>query len=290
VAAINTPFMRLVARQFSYDFPRPTLIMGILNVTPDSFSDGGRFLDTARAVAHGKAMLREGADWIDVGGESTRPGATPVEEEEEKRRVLPVIAALATEAGVPISIDTMKPAVAAAALEAGASVINDVAAARNTQTMWRLAAAAGAGYVCMHSQGTPQTMQQSPVYHDVVGEIRSFFQQRLEAMAEAGLALDQVMLDVGIGFGKTTEHNLQLLGALGKFTSLARPLLVGVSRKSFLGHLVGAEVGDRVQASVAGACLAVHAGASILRVHDVAETVQAVRVAEAIKKHSDDVV
>jgi dihydropteroate synthase len=282
--------MRLKARQFRYEFPRPTLIVGILNVTPDSFSDGGRFLDTARAVAHGKAMVREGADWIDVGGESTRPGATPVAEEEEKRRVLPVVAGLAAETGVPLSIDTTKPGVAAAALEAGASLINDVAAARNQEAMWRLAASFGAGYICMHSQGTPQTMQRSPTYRDVVGEVQAFFEERLAAMAEAGLDSQQVILDVGIGFGKTPEHNLQLLGALEKFTGIARPLLLGVSRKSFLGHLLRAEVDDRLPGSLACACSAVAAGVNLLRVHDVAQTVQAVRVTEAIKRHSHDVV
>jgi len=282
--------MRLRARQFEYTFPGPTLVMGIVNVTPDSFSDGGRFLTADAAVAHARELVAQGADLVDVGGESTRPGAVPVDEEEEKRRVLPVIEQLAGELRIPVSIDTMKPGVARAALAAGASLINDVAAAGERRAMWRLAAETGAGYVCMHMQGTPQTMQRAPIYDDVTAEVRAFFRERLESMRREGLDTEQVVLDVGIGFGKTLDHTLRLLGALETFTTLARPLLLGVSRKSFIGRLLGAGMEDRLPASLACVCWAVRAGVQILRVHDVKETVQAVRMTEAMLRSIADVV
>jgi dihydropteroate synthase len=274
--------MLLRSRQHTFTFPRPALIMGVVNVTPDSFSDGGKFLDAARAVAHGLEMIAQGAELLDIGGESTRPGATPVSEAEELRRVIPVIEKLADASAVPLSIDTMKPAVARAAVTAGASVINDIAANRADDEMWRVVAETGAGYVCMHMQGTPQTMQAHPVYADVLREVEDFFRDRLTRLKTCGVAADQVMLDVGIGFGKTVEHNLQLLAGLRGFTKLKRPMLVGVSRKSFIGKLLGAEVADRLPGSLAAAALAVEAGANVIRTHDVAETVQAVRLAEAV--------
>lgn len=258
--------------------------MGILNVTPDSFSDGGRFMDPELAVERGLRMVREGADIIDVGGESTRPRATPVPEEEELRRVLPVIWRLAKETNIPISIDTMKPQVAEAALNMGASIINDVASNRADPTMWRLAAARGVGYVCTHMQGNPQTMQENPGYEDVVAEVGDFFSERLARMVDCGLGIEQVILDPGIGFGKGLEHNLELLGGLSSFRRFGRPLLIGVSRKSFIERLAGRETPDRLPGSLACACLAVDAGVNIVRVHDVVETVQAVRMAEAILK------
>ena len=270
------------ARQFTFTFPRPTLLMGVLNVTPDSFSDGGKFRDPAAAVARGQELIAEGADLIDIGGESTRPNATPVNEAEELHRVLPVIEQLAARANVPISIDTQKPAVARAALAAGASLVNDVAANRADPEMWRVVAAAGAGYVCMHMQGTPQTMQLNPTYTDVVREVGEFFEDRLRQLALAGVSAEQVALDVGIGFGKTLEHNLELLAHLNRFTKCRRPLLVGLSRKSFIGKLLGIEVAERLPASLAGAGWAVAAGAHILRPHDVAATRQAVRMTEAL--------
>ncbi len=257
--------------------------MGIVNVTPDSFSDGGRFLEPASAVEHGLEQVARGAEIIDVGGESTRPGAEPVSEAEELRRVLPVIERLASRVKVPVSIDTQKPAVARAALQAGASIVNDIAANRADDELWRIVAEAKAGYICMHMQGTPQTMQLNPVYRDVVGEVRDFFVDRLERLKGAGVDAVQVVLDPGIGFGKTLEHNLQLLAGLERFTNLERPVLLGVSRKSFIGKLLGAEVGARLPAALACACLAIRAGAQMVRTHDVAETLQAARMTEAIR-------
>jgi dihydropteroate synthase len=227
-------------------------------------------------------LAEQGADILDIGGESTRPGATPVAEAEELRRVLPVIEQLTRRVSIPLSIDTMKPVVARAALQAGASIVNDVAANREDDAMWRTVAGFDAGYVCMHMQGTPQTMQLSPAYTDVIGEVEGFFRDRLERLNTAGLTGDQVVLDVGIGFGKTLDHNLQLLASLRAFTRLGRPMLLGISRKSFLGKLAVAPETDRLPGSLACASLAVAAGVSIIRVHDVAETVQAVRVTEAI--------
>ena len=219
------------ARQFEFVFPRPTLVMGVVNVTPDSFWDGGKFLSPEAAATHALELVGQGADLLDIGGESTRPGAEPVSEAEELRRVIPVLETLAAQVKIPLSIDTMKPAVARAALQAGASIVNDVAANREEDTMWKIAAEFHAGYICLHAQGTPQTMQENPVYADVVQEVRGFFGGRLERFNACGVAADQVVLDVGIGFGKTLEHNLQLLANLRSFTTMARPLLMGVSRK-----------------------------------------------------------
>jgi dihydropteroate synthase len=270
------------ARQFEFVFPRPVLVMGVVNVTPDSFSDGGQFLNASAATAHALKLVAQGAEILDIGGESTRPGAKPVSETEELRRVLPVIKQLAGCVNIPLSIDTMKPAVARAALAAGASIVNDVAAHREDDKMWREVAEFRAGYVCMHAPGTPQTMQENPVYGDVVREVGDFFQERLGRLSAAGVAADQVVLDVGIGFGKTPEHNLQLLANLRSFTTMARPLLIGVSRKSFIGKLLGAGLSERLPASLACTCLAIESGAQIIRAHDVAETAQAVRMAEAL--------
>ena len=271
--------MRFTARHFEFEFPRPTLVMGIVNVTPDSFSDGGKFLESHAAVDHALQLIEQGADMIDIGGESSRPGALPVSEEEELGRVLPVIEQLASRIHVPLSIDTMKPGVARAALAAGASIVNDVGANRREQTMWKLVAETGAGYVCMHMQGTPQTMQVHPAYADVSAEVEEFFVARLQQLSDCRIRREQIILDPGIGFGKTAEHNVELLGALKRFTQLARPLLIGVSRKSFLGKIAG---NGGLAAGLACACLAVEAGARIIRTHDVAETAQAVRMTEAI--------
>ena len=271
------------ARQFTFTFPGPMLLMGIVNVTPDSFSDGGRFLNQEAAVQHALELISEGADMIDVGGESTRPKAAPVTEVEELRRVIPVIEQLVGQVKVPISIDTMKPPVARAALQAGASIVNDVAANRSDHAMWSTVAEAGAGYVLMHMQGEPQTMQTAPVYNDVVADIGSFFEERLQRLANAGVNPEQVALDVGIGFGKTVEHNLQLLASLDSFTKWNRPLLLGASRKSFIPQAAGlAPSADRLPGSLACACWAAQHGARIVRTHDVAATRQALRVTEAI--------
>jgi len=270
------------AGRFEFRFPRPVLLMGIVNVTPDSFSDGGRHFDRASAVARARELVRQGAEIIDIGGESTRPGAEPVGEQEELRRVLPVIEELAPQIGIPISIDTSKPEVARRALQAGASVVNDIAANREDDALWRLVAETGAGYVCMHMQGTPPTMQNAPTYQEVVAEVKGFWADRLGRLERAGVAAEQVVLDPGIGFGKSVEHNLQLLAAWPRLTKLKRPLLLGVSRKSFMGRLLGAEVDSRLPASLACGCWAVQSGVQLIRTHDVAETLQAVRMTEAI--------
>jgi dihydropteroate synthase len=270
------------ARRFEFAFPRPALVMGIVNVTPDSFSDGGKFLDADAAVTHALGLVEQGADILDIGGESTRPQAVPVEEAEELRRVLPVVESLAERVKVPLSIDTMKPAVARAALEAGASIVNDVAANREDDTMWRVVAESGAGYVCLHMQGNPQTMQLNPAYDDVVREVGEFFSNRIQRLAASGVSMEHILLDPGIGFGKSMDHNLQLLAALRSFKKLGRPLVLGVSRKSFLAKIAGARPEERLPAALACACLAAECGVEIFRVHDVAETLQALRMTEAI--------
>jgi dihydropteroate synthase len=276
--------MEFTARQHRWTFPRPTMVMGILNVTPDSFSDGGRFLDAGKAVARGEAMIAEGAELIDVGGESTRPGAAPVDEAEELRRVIPVVKALASRTGAVISIDTRKAGVARAALDAGACIVNDIEAQRTDPELWEAVAAAGAGYVAMHMQGSPQTMQADPRYEDVVGEVTGFFRERLLRLEACGVRPEQVLLDPGIGFGKTLDHNLALIRGLGVISTLGRPILFGVSRKSFIGRLFGAEPDDRLGASLACALWAAGSGAGVFRVHDVAETVQALRMREILNQ------
>ena len=280
--------MQWRARDQLWTFPRPALVMGVLNVTPDSFSDGGTFLNAKAAIAHGLQLVAEGAEIIDVGGESTRPGASPVDEKEEYRRVIPVIEGLAGK--IPVSVDTMKPAIARAALKAGALIVNDVAANRADLEMWEVVAEAKAGYVLMHMQGTPQMMQDSPHYENVVQEVNEFFDERLKRLNAFGVASDQVILDVGIGFGKTTEHNLQLLASLNTFTKWKRPIVLGASRKGFIGRITGAEQpADRLPGSLACACWGVAAGASIIRAHDVVATRQSIRMTESIlertKKH-----
>jgi dihydropteroate synthase len=276
--------MIFTARQFEFRFPRPALLMGVVNVTPDSFSDGGKHLEPAAAVARALELVAQGAELIDIGGESSRPGAAPVSETEELRRVMPVLQKLCSQIQVPVSIDTAKPSVARAALEAGASIVNDIAATTRTDlTMWKIVAKHHAGYVMMHAQGSPPAMQNHPTYRDVVREVNGQFSERLGLMMnEVGVPMEQVVLDVGIGFGKTLEHNLTLLADLKTFTKWRRPLLIGISRKSLIGELLGVDVPDRLPAALAGAVLAVGDGACIIRTHDVAETKQAVRMGEAI--------
>ncbi|HET6794645.1 MAG TPA: dihydropteroate synthase [Acidimicrobiales bacterium] len=248
------------------------LVMGVLNVTPDSFSDGGRYFDRGTAVERGAAMFAEGADVVDVGGESTRPGAEPVPEDEELRRVVPVVEELAGRGRV--SVDTLKPAVARAAVRAGATLVNDVSA-----SLWQVAAEEGAGWVAMHMKGTPRTMQADPRYDDVVSEVTAFLADRAGRAREAGV--EEVWVDPGIGFGKLMEHNLALLGGLDRLVDLGWPVLVGVSRKAFLGRLSAGDRGgpappdDRLEASLAAAVWAMDRGAAMVRVHDVAPTVQA---------------
>ncbi len=268
-----------------FDIGTRPLVMGIVNVTPDSFSDGGLFLDPAAAVVHGLQLVAEGADILDVGGESTRPGSPPVPADEELRRLLPVVAALAESAGVPVSVDTNKAAVARRCLEAGASVVNDVYGLAGDGDMAGVVAEFGAGVVVMHMQGTPETMQADPRYGDVVGEVGDFFEERLRFAAAAGIPADAVALDPGIGFGKTLAHTLDLLANLGSLARLGRPVVLGVSRKGFLGQITGRARGERAAASVAVATIAAaREHAHVLRVHDVAPTRDAAVLLDAINR------
>jgi dihydropteroate synthase len=255
--------------------------MGIVNVTPDSFSDGGLFLEPERAIEHGRRLLDEGADLLDVGGESTRPGARGVSAAEELARVGPVVEELGS-AGASISIDTSKVEVAKAALDAGARIVNDVTALRSEPELAALCADRDCGLVLMHMQGTPRTMQSDPAYGDVVDDVKAFLAERIEFATAEGVAPDRIWIDPGIGFGKTVEHNLELLRRLGELGELGRPIVVGTSRKSFLGRLTGREVEERVGATIASNVLAMLEGASVFRVHDVAAHRQALDVAEAI--------
>ncbi|MEA3200694.1 MAG: dihydropteroate synthase [Thermoplasmata archaeon] len=260
-----------------------TLVMGIVNVTPDSFSDGGEHATEDAAVAHGLALLAEGADILDVGGESTRPGAAPVSEAEELRRVVPVVRRLAA-AGALVSVDTMKASVAQAALEAGAAIVNDITAGGDP-AMLPLVARSGVGVVLMHMQGEPRTMQQDPRYHDVVKEVAAFLLERARAAEAAGVPREAIALDPGLGFGKTQAHNLALLRGLPEIAMLGYPLLVGASRKGFLGALTGgAPPQDRVEASVAAHVLAAERGAQVVRVHDVKAHKRALAVADEVLK------
>ena len=257
--------------------------MGIVNVTPDSFSDGGRFLEPGRAIDHGRSLVEEGADILDVGGESTRPGASPVSLTEELDRVMPVVEALADRFPVPVSIDTSKPAVMEAAVACGAAMINDVNGLRAEGAM-ATAAASGALVCLMHMQGKPRTMQDDPRYKDVVSDICDFFRARLNECQAAGLGKERIVLDPGFGFGKTLDHNLELLRRLSELTDLGCPVLAGLSRKSMLGTLTGGRPAEqRVHASVAAALLAVAGGAAVVRVHDVAATVDALAVFNAVQ-------
>lgn len=256
--------------------------MGIVNVTPDSFSDGGRYFDPAQALAHAHVLIEEGADILDIGGESTRPGAPEVSVDEELRRVLPLVEALA-DCGVPLSVDTSKPEVMRAALAAGAAIVNDVRALQAPGAL-DVVAASDCGVVLMHMQGAPRTMQQAPHYVDVVAEVAQFLRSRMQAAVQGGVAAERIVLDPGFGFGKSVEHNLTLLARLGAL-ALPAPLLVGWSRKSTLGQVTGRAAHERVYASVAAAVLAVERGAAIVRVHDVAATRDALSVLQAMRSH-----
>jgi len=266
------------------------LIMGIVNVTPDSFSDGGLHLDPGAAAAHGEQLLAEGADLLDVGGESTRPGAEPVAEGEEIRRIIPVIEALRARTDRPISVDTMKPGVARAAAAAGATVWNDVTALEGSPRSLALAAELGCGVVLMHMRGTPSTMQAAPQYDDVVAEVAAYLGGRVEAAVAAGIARSKIWIDPGIGFGKTRRHNLMLIARLDRLALLGIPVLVGASRKSFIARTAGDGAGEagRLGGSLAVALAAAARGAAALRVHDVAATRQALAVAAAIEEARGD--
>ncbi len=269
----------LACGKYRLSLERP-LVMGIVNVTPDSFSDGGRHFDTARAVAHGRHLLQEGADILDIGGESSRPGAQAVSAEEELRRVLPVIEALAAD-GVAISVDTVKPEVMRRTVAAGAAIINDIAALRAPGAL-AAAAESGAAVCLVHMQGEPGTMQADPRYADVVAEVHDFLAQRVAAAQAAGIATERIIVDPGFGFGKRLAHNLALLRHLGRFCDLGACVLAGLSRKSMLGEVTGRKVSLRDTASVAAALLAARNGARILRVHDVAATKDALAVWAAV--------
>jgi dihydropteroate synthase len=259
----------------------PAKIMGIVNVTPDSFSDGGEFLDPERAIAHGRELARQGADLLDIGGESTRPGAAAVDSGEELLRVQPVIEALVTD-GTPISIDTSKATVAEAALDAGTTMVNDVTALRGDPELAAVCAEGGCEVVLMHMLGDPRTMQENPTYDDVVDDVKAFLAERIEFAVSQGIDEGRIWIDPGIGFGKTAEHNLELHRRLGELGELGRPIAFGSSRKSFIGKLTGAEVDERLGGTIASNVIAFANGARMLRVHDVGPMRQALTIAEAI--------
>jgi len=263
------------------DCDERTLVMGVLNVTPDSFSDGGRFFDPEDAVKQALRMVDDGADIVDVGGESTRPGSDPVSVEEERRRVVPIVERLAEELDTPISIDTRKAEVAAAAVEAAATIVNDVTAGGDPE-MFDVVRESGAAIVLMHMKGEPKTMQEAPHYDDVVREVRDYLEERVEAAVAAGIDREAICVDPGLGFAKTTPHSLTLMKHTDALLDLGRPVLVGPSRKSFIGDVLGTEVGERAEGTVGAVCYMVGKGAHIVRVHDVRETVRAVRVVDAI--------
>lgn len=273
---------RFIAAGTEIRCDRP-LVMGIVNVTPDSFYDGGRYNLPEQAVAHALKLVEQGADILDIGAESTRPGASPVPEGDELARLIPVIAELARRVTVPISVDTTKAAVAQSALDAGACIVNDISALRQDPVMASVVARSGAAVVLMHMQGTPATMQQAPQYLDVAKEVRSFLRERIEAAGMAGISRTNIILDPGIGFGKLLEHNLELLDRLADLTQLDCPVLVGPSRKVFIGQLLERPAEHRAWGTAAAVALAVDRGAAILRVHDVAMMVDVVKVAAAMR-------
>jgi dihydropteroate synthase len=273
--------MHWTTARHTIDLTRPR-VMGIVNVTPDSFSDGGR-LEAAAAIAHAEALVHEGADLLDLGAESTRPGAEPVPADEEWRRLAPVLQA-ALSLGVPVSVDTMKPAVMRRALDAGADIVNDIAALREPGALDVLAAHPRAGVCLMHMQGEPRSMQRAPHYEDVVADVQTFLRERVETCVGAQIARSRIVVDPGYGFGKTPAHNLRLLAHQAELQALQVPLLAGWSRKSTLGAVTGRAVGDRMAASLAAALVAVQRGARIVRVHDVAATVDVLRVWQAVEE------
>ncbi|OQW35069.1 MAG: dihydropteroate synthase [Nitrospira sp. SG-bin1] len=256
--------------------------MGVVNITTDSFYDGGRYAQPDLALAHALELIEQGADIVDIGGESTRPGASPVSEQDELAQVIPVVEGLAKQVTIPISVDTTKSCVAQRALDAGASIINDVSALRHDPQMASVIARCGAAVVLMHMQGTPQTMQLAPHYSDVVGEVSKFLEERMEIAVHAGIARTNILLDPGFGFGKLVHHNLELLRGLPSLTALNRPLLVGLSRKGFIGRIVEKSVVHREWGTAAAVALAVDRGAHIVRVHDVAMMIDVVKMAAAL--------
>lgn len=277
----DTGLFHLRAGRFTLSLASP-LVMGVVNITPDSFSDGGRFLDPAAAIEHARRLADEGADIIDIGGESTRPGAAPVPEGEEMERVIPVLEAL-RDLPVPVSVDTRRPAVMQAALAAGASMINDIGAFAEPYSLLRVAGS-GCAVCLMHMKGTPATMQREPHYDDVVAEVKAFLKEAVRRARFSGIGEDRIVVDPGFGFGKTARHNLILLRRLGELADLGVPLLAGLSRKSTIGGITGRPVGERLAGSLAMALLAVQGGAKIVRVHDVRETRDVIAVWEAVRQ------
>ena len=263
-------------------FGQRTLIMGVLNVTPDSFSDGGCYLDVAAAINHAKKMVEDGADVIDIGGESSRPGASPASTEEELSRVHPVVEGIVDEVSVPVSIDTCKSAVARRALESGANIVNDITALCGDAEMAKVVAEMNAGVILMHMRGTPRTMQQLPVYGDVVSEISSWLQRRIEEAETNGVPPDKIVIDPGIGFGKTVDHNLEILRRLDEFRNLNKPVLIGTSRKSFIGKILDLPVNDRIEGTAATVAWAIAHGADMIRVHDVKTMHRVARMTDAL--------
>jgi dihydropteroate synthase len=279
---MNRETRTLEIRGRRFDLGPRVWLMGVLNVTPDSFSDGGLYIDPGRAVDRGLALVAEGADVVDVGGESTRPGSLPVPEAEELRRVVPVVEALRKQTPALISVDTTKAAVARAALDAGADIVNDQSALRFDPAMAGVVVRSGAAVVLMHMKGTPLTMQDAPAYDDIMGEIAAFLDDRIRVAGAAGIPPGRVIVDPGIGFGKSFENNLELLRRQAVFHALGRPLLMGFSRKAFLGRILDRPAPERLEGTIAAAVLSVERGAHILRVHDVGPVARAVRAAEAI--------
>jgi len=261
-------------------------VMGILNVTPDSFSDGGRYVDADAACAHAMAMIEQGADLLDIGAESSKPGAVAIDEEEERRRLLPIVRELCRRTTIPLSIDTTKAAIAEEALDAGAALINDISALRFDPRMASVVARSGAGVILMHMQGTPVTMQRTASYTYVVEDVRAFLAARLEVVQQAGIPRDRILLDPGIGFGKNCEHNVTLLNHLDAFQTLGRPIVVGVSRKAFLGKILGRTIDERLMGTAGAVAVAIMKGARVVRVHDVAPIRDVVKIVEAIMSSS----
>jgi len=275
---------RLKAKDRWLELGRRTLVMGVLNVTPDSFSDGGLFYEPERAVERALEMVEEGADIIDIGGESTRPGSEPVPLEEELRRVIPVIEAVAREVEVPISVDTYKAKVAEEALRKGASIVNDISALGFDPEMAEVVARHGAALILMHIKGTPRDMQKDPQYEDVLGEIRAYLRERIARAEAAGVSPDAIVVDPGIGFGKKLEHNLEILRNLDRLQDLDKPILVGPSRKTFIGQILGVDVSDRLYGTLGAVVHSVMKGAHIVRVHDVKAARHVVDVIDAIER------
>ncbi len=280
---LHKTHLSLTLRKRNYPLGKKTLIMGILNITQDSFYDGGRYIDLDRALQRALDMVKEGADIIDVGGESTRPGSLPISEKEELARVLPFVKALRKKCPVPVSIDTTKASVARACLKAGAALINDTSALQDDSMMKKVAASFKVPVVLMHRQGVPRTMQKNPVYKSVVGDIIHFLQNRVEEAKLAGIPESRIIVDPGIGFGKTFEQNLIILKHLGDFKTMGLPILIGSSRKAFIGHTLGLPVEERLEGTAAAAAAAILQGAHILRVHDIKEISRVARVCDAIK-------